>query len=216
MTLLTAVLLFPSLKAGDFWDYRMTSRFTNADTDLTNEESLRIRVEKVEQKAIQLVFVQKLTATIVDGQRIPTDPKAAPSERKWTLFPLGSVAYSPPERGQVEGVFQRVLRALRERDVARGDWVSEFVDETDYLSPGAVAVVRSFQNKVRVDQFTYRVKNQPRVVGTAIWSPKLPFPELLKLRIPKTRMPGGTEDVACELDLKFVPPPEKKLQTGNR
>jgi hypothetical protein len=216
MTLIAALVLLPTLKEGQFWDYSLTSRFTNADTDLANEESLRIRVDKVETKAIQLTFIQKLVATSVDGHRIVTDVKAAPSERKWTLFSSGSVAYSPSERGPVEGVFQRVLRSVRERDSDRGDWTSEFMDETESVTAGAVAVVRSVQNKIRVDQITYRTKSQPKIVGTAIWHPKLPFPELLKLRIPKTRMQGGTEEVACDLEMKFVPPPEKKLQTANR
>lgn len=216
MTLIAALVLLPSFKEGQIWSYSLTSRFSNADTDLANEESLRIRVDKVEPKAIQLTFVQKLIATSVDGQRILTDSKAAPSERKWTLFTTGSVAYSPPERGPVEGVFQRVLRSIRERDSDRGDWVSEFMDETESMTAGAVAVVRSAQNKIRVDQIIYRAKGQPKIVGTAIWNPKLPFPELLKLRIPKTRMQGGTEDVACDFEMKFVPPPEKKLQTANR
>ena len=214
MTLLAVLIFFPTLKEGQVWDYTLTSRFTNTDTDLTNEESLRIRVDKVEPKAIQLTFVQKLAATIVDGQRIPTDVKAAPSERKWTLLPTGSVAYSPPERGHVEGVFQRVLRSIRDRDIDRGDWISEFMDETDSMTSGAVAVVRSFQNRIRIDQYTYRESNRPRIRGTAIWNSKLPFPELLKLSFQKTRMPGGTEDVACEMELKFIPPPEKKLQTS--
>ncbi|MEI7576537.1 MAG: hypothetical protein WCK51_06565 [Armatimonadota bacterium] len=216
MTLIAALVLLPVMKEGQFWDYTLTSRFTNADTDLANEESLRIRVDKVEPKAIQLTFVQKLIATSVDGQRIVTDYKAAPSERKWTLFSNGSVAFSPPERGPVEGIFQRVLRSIRDRDSDRGDWISEFMDETESMTAGAVAVVRSVHNKIRVDQITYRAQSQPKIVGTAIWNAKLPFPELLKLRIPKTRMQGGTEDVACDLELKFVPPPEKKLQTANR
>jgi hypothetical protein len=214
MTLLAALVLFPTLKEGQFWDYTLTSRFTNTDTDLTNEESFRIRVDKVEPKAIQLTFVQKLSATIVDGQRIPTDLKAAPSERKWTLLPTGSVAYSPAERGQVEGVFQRVLRSIRDRDFDRGDWVSEYMDETESMTSGAVAVVRSYQNRIRIDQISYRESGRQRISGTAIWNSKLPFPELLKLRFPRTRMPGGTEDVACDLELKFVPPPEKQLQTA--
>lgn len=216
MTLLAAVLLFPSLKAGEFWDYRMTSRFTNADTDLTNEESLRIRVDKVEPKAIQLVFVQKLTATLVDGQRIPTDPKAAPSERKWTLLPSGEVSFSPPERGQVEGVFQRILRGLRSRDIDRGDWVSEFMDETAVMGSGVVAVVRSYQDKVRIDEISYRAKDIPRVTGFALWNAKLPFPELMRITFLKTRMPGGTEPVTCDLELKYLPPKEKKLQSADR
>lgn len=216
MILLAALVLFPTLKEGQFWNYTLTSRYTNADTDLTNEESLRIRVDKVEAKAIQLTFVQKLTATIIDGQRISTDTKAAPSERKWTLLPSGSVAYSPAERGPVEGVFQRVLRAVRDRDTDRGDWVSEYMDETESITAGAVAVVRSLTNRVRVDQITYRAKNQPKIVGTAIWNSKLPFPELLRLRIPQTRMQGGTEDMACNLELKFVPSAEKQLQSAYR
>lgn len=216
MTLLVALVLLPVIKEGQVWDYTLTSRFTNADTDLANEESLQIKVDKVEPKAIQLTFFQKLIATSLDGHRILTDVKASPSERKWTLFPNGSVAYSPPERGPVEGVFQRVLRSIRERDSDRGDWISEFMDETESMTPGAVAVVRSMQSKIRIDQITYRTKGQPKIVGTAIWNSKLPFPELLRLKIPKTRMQGGTEDVACVFEMKFVPPSEKKLQTANR
>jgi hypothetical protein len=216
MTLIAALVLFPTLKEGQFWDYTLTSRFTNADTDLTNEESLRIRIDRVEPKAIQLSFIQKLVATIVDGQRSPTDLKAAPAERKWTLLPSGSVAFSPTERGAVEGVFQRVLKSIRDRDIDRGDWVSEYMDETESMSSGAVGVVRNYQNRIRIDQISYRESNKPRVSGTAIWNAKLPFPELLKLRIPSCRMQGGIEDVACDLTMKFVPPPEKKLQTTNR
>lgn len=216
MTILAALLLFPDVKDGQFWDYSLTSRYQNSDTDLTNEETLRIRVDKTDNKAIQLTFVQKLAATLVDGNRIPTDAKAAPSERKWSLLPEGRVAYSPPERNQVEGVFQRVLKAVRERDQDSGDWVSEFMDETESLRPAAVAVVRRTQNKVRMDEITYRMKDQAKISGFALWNSKLPFPELMRIAIPKTHMPGGTDVVSCDVELKYIPPKEKKLQTDRR
>lgn len=206
MMLVASLILIPKLKGGETWTYSLTSTFQAQEFTQSSRESVKISVVKVSETDLQVRWTQKLESTTLDDVTIPTDGNAKPAERTWTFHPSGRVVFTEFERNTQEGMLQRIFRAIFERDSSGGDWVTSFEDETAFLQPAAIGVLRETKNKVRLDTFSYRQADGSKSLGQAVWHPKLLFPELLTLTIPRTKLPGGTDWGQSKVELRYIPP----------
>lgn len=200
--------LSDQLAIGQKWSYVLTWHFYSNDIDMTDEESFDVEVSKVLPDSTTLKISQKLTASIVDKQRIPTDPKALPATKEWALSPTGSVAFMPNGRYGLESKFYRILKGILpapKGDLVRdSDWVVNYEDD-GFGVPKANLSTRLDKKLKDTDEFVtfYREKLGTNGIGRFIRSKKMPFPSYLEMKFLNTKMSGGTDVVSCDLTMKL-------------
>jgi hypothetical protein len=211
-TLACALILSDKLVVGQKWHYLVTWHFTAKDIDLTDEESFDVEVTKVLVDSITLKVSQKLTASIVDNTKIPTDPKAVPAVHEWALTSNGSVAFQPLARFPLEQRVYRILKGIL--PAPKGDeprdeaWKLEYPDDGLGMPQSRLkAWFVKPEKDTKEFGLTYQEKAGTNGTGRFIRTEKFPLPTLLEVKFLNTRMQGGTDTVDC--DLKMTLKPEK-------
>ena len=195
---------------GQKWHYDLTWHFTNKEIDLTDEESFDVEVTAVKIDSVTLRVSQKLVASIVDSQRILTDPKAVPSVHEWALASNGSVAFMPNSRFSLESRLFRILKGIMPEpkgDLSRiGDWTVELPDDGLGM-PMARLNVSGTKTTKESSEFAlrYREKNGTNGAGTFVRRTKTPLPANLVIHFTNTKMSGGSDIVDCDLTMKLKP-----------
>jgi hypothetical protein len=193
---------------GQKWHYTLTWHFYSQDIDMTDEESFDIEVSKVLPDSTSLKISQKLTASIVDNQRFPTDPKAAPTSKEWALSPTGSVAYMPNARFPLESRVFRILRSILpapKGDLPRNEnWKLDFEDDGLGMTQSKLQAwyVKTMKDSKEF-AVSYLEKNGTNGAGRFVRTEKIPFPSLLEIKFTNTKMSGGTDIVDCDLVMKL-------------
>ena len=193
---------------GQKWHYTLTWHFYSQDIDMTDEESFDIEVSKVLPDSCTLKISQKLTASIVDNQRFPTDPKAAPASKEWVLSPTGSIAFMPNARFPLESRIYRILKSILpapKGDPPRNEnWKLDFEDDGLGMSQSKL---QSWYVKTMKDSkefaISYLEKNGTNGAGRFVRTEKCAFPTLLEVKFTNTKMSGGTDIVSCDLVMKL-------------
>ena len=199
-------------KVGQKWQYVLTWHYTNKEINSTDEESFDVEVTKVFPESVTLKISQKLTATLFDGNRIPTDPKAVPAVSQWALSPTGSVAFMPNGRFGLENRFYRILKGIL--PAPKGDpdrdktWVIEYPDDGQGMPQSRLRGLLTKSGDLW-KEFTlaYREKDGTNGIGKFVRLDKQVFPSRLEVKFTNTKMPGGTDVVDC--DFKMAPKAEK-------
>lgn len=193
---------------GQKWLYTLTWHFYSQDIDMTDEESFDIEVSKVLQESSTLKISQKLTASIVDNQRFPTDPKAAPASKEWALSPTGSIAFMPNARFPLESRVYRILKCILpapKGDPPRNEnWKMNFEDDGLGMTQSRLQAwyVKTMKDSKEF-AVSYLEKNGTNGAGRFIRTDKIPFPSLLEIKFTNTKMSGGTDIVDCDLVMKL-------------
>ncbi len=193
---------------GQKWLYTLTWHFYSQDIDMTDEESFDIEVSKVLQESSTLKISQKLTASIVDNQRFPTDPKAAPASKEWALSPTGSIAFMPNARFPLESRVYRILKCILpapKGDPPRNEnWKMDFEDDGLGMTQSRLQAwyVKTMKDSKEF-AVSYLEKNGTNGAGRFIRTEKIPFPSLLEIKFTNTKMSGGTDIVDCDLVMKL-------------
>ena len=193
---------------GQKWLYTLTWHFYSQDIDMTDEESFDIEVSKVLQESSTLKISQKLIASIVDNQRFPTDPKAAPASKEWALSPTGSIAFMPNARFPLESRVYRILKCTLpapKGDPPRNEnWKMNFEDDGLGMTQSRLQAwyVKTMKDSKEF-AVSYLEKNGTNGAGRFIRTDKIPFPSLLEIKFTNTKMSGGTDIVDCDLVMKL-------------
>lgn len=207
-TLACCLAFGDKLTVGQKWHYVVTWHFYSKenDIDLTDEELFDVEVSKVLPDSATIKVSQKLTASIVDNMRIPTDSKAVPAVRDWALATNGSVAFQPLARFPLEQRVYRILKGILpapKGDPERiEDWKINFED--DGLGMPQSSLRAWFVKTVKdTNEFGvgYVEKGGTKGVGTFVRSAKAPFPTVLEIKFSNTKMSGGTDVVDCDLKM---------------
>ena len=198
------------LVVGQKWSYTLTWHFKNKEIDTTDEESFIIEVTKVLPESSTIQVSQKLLATLIDGNRIPTDIKAAPAKSEWALFPNGAIAFMPDGRFGLESRFYRILKGILPEPVGDPsrdrEWSLDMPDDGQGLPKAALAANLSKRTKEGRDYFlSYREANGTNGLGRFVRPEKGPFPSILEIHFTNTKMPGGTDVVNCDFTMKLNP-----------
>ena len=193
---------------GEKWQYLLTWHYFGKDINTTDEESFDVEVTKVFPESVTLKVSQKLTATILDEQRIPTDPKAVPATHEWALSPSGSVAFMPNARFGLESRFYRILKGVMPEP--KGDTVRDQEWTIEYADDGLgmpLARLRSQFSKALKDGkeylVGYREQNGTNGIGRFVRAEKTPFPSYLEMKFTNTKMQGGTDTVDCDFTMRL-------------
>lgn len=198
------------LTVGQKWEYVLTWHFKNKEIDSTDEESFNVEVTKTSKDSTTIQVSQKLEATLFDGNRVPTDPKAAPAKNDWALFGNRAIAFMPNARFPLESRFYRILKNVMPEpkgDPSRDrEWTIDFPD--DGVSMPASALMARYNKRTKEGSiffFSYRENGGVSATGQFIRNEKTLFPSLLEAHFTNTRMPGGTETVDCDFTMKLNP-----------
>ncbi len=202
-------LVADQMTVGQKWPYVLTFHYTAKDIDITEEESFNVEVTAVRNESATIQVSQLLTASIVDGQRFPTDTKAVPARHEWALFPNGAVAFMPEGRFGLENRLFRVLKAILPEP--KGDpsreksWTVDYPDDGKGMPIGALSArfVKSIKDD-REYQFSYREMKGTDAFGRFVRKAKSPFPSLIEAKFTRTQMQGGTDIVDCDFTMKLV------------
>ena len=193
---------------GAQWHYILTWHYTGKDIDTTDEESFDVEVVNQYGLSMTLKVSQKLTATLFDDQRIPTDSKAAPSINRWALSPTGSVAFMPNARFALESRVYRILKGVMPEP--KGDplrlkeWTIEYADDGLGMPQSRLMVRSTGPNKEGAGfAIIYREKSGTNGSGQCTRTEKVPFPTTLTMKFSNTKMPGGTDIVDCDFSMKL-------------
>lgn len=193
---------------GQKWSYILTWHYVGDGIDSTDEEQLNVEVAKVFGQSITLKVSQKLSATILGDERIPTDPKAAPDVKEWALSTNGSVAFMPNARFGLESRFYRILKGIMpepQGDPSRDkEWTIDYADNGQGI-PKSRLGARLVKTAKDGNEYwlNYREKSGSNGTGRFIRTEKTPFPTLLEVHFTNTKMPGGTDPVDCDLAMKL-------------
>ena len=193
---------------GQKWHYMLTWRFTGNGINMTDEESFDVEVTKVYPQSRTLRVSQLLTASIVDGQRIPTNPKIVPATHDWALSPTGSVAFMPNARFGLESRVYRILKGIMPEpkgDPSRErEWTIEYPDDGLGMPQSRL---KGFFAKADNDSsefsLIYRERQGTNGAGRFVRTKKIPFPSLLEVKFTNTKMQGGTDVVDCNFEMKL-------------
>jgi hypothetical protein len=176
--------------------------------DLTNEENFDVDVTKVLPESVTLKITQRLAATILDGQRIPTDPKAVPAAHDWAISLTGSMAFMTEGRYGLESRLYRLLKGILPEpkgDSPRANnWKVEFAD--DGLGMPAASLIAAPVKPTkdgRLFSVMYREMNGTNGVGTFERTDKSPFPSHIDIHFTNTKMSGGTDIVNCDFSMNL-------------
>lgn len=207
-------ILGDKLAVGQKWGYTLTWHFKNKEIDSIDEESMIVEVTKVLPESATIQISQKLLATIIDGNRIPTDPKAAPAKVEWSLFPNGALAFMTDGRFALESRVYRILKAILPEpkgDLSRDTtWTIDFPEDGSGLPKAALAARETKRVKEGRDYFlSYREVNGTNGLGRFVRDEKKPFPVILEVHFSNTKIPGGTDVVDCDFTMRLKPGPDK-------
>jgi hypothetical protein len=205
-TLACTLAFADKLIVGQKWHYLVTWHFTAKDIDLTDEESFDVEVSKVLADSTTLKVSQKLTASIVDNNRIPTDPKAVPAVHEWALTPNGSVAFQPLARFPLEQRVYRILKGVL--PAPKGDeprdetWKLEYPDDGLGMPQSRLKAWLVKPGRATKEfGLIYQEKVGTNGTGRFIRTEKFPLPTLLEVKFLNTRMQGGTDIVDCDFTM---------------
>ena len=207
-TVACTLALADNLAVGQKWHYVQTWHFVGQGIDMTDEENFDVEVSKVLTGSVTLKVTQRLTATILDGQRIPTDSKAVPAVHQWALSPTGSIAFMPDGRYGLESRVYRVLKGILPEpkgDPSRAtNWSLMFPDDGLGM-PLAKLEGALLKPTKEGSQFTlsYREKIGTNGVGTFERTEKSPFPTHIDIHFTNTKMSGGTDIVNCDFAMNL-------------
>ncbi len=201
------------LVIGQKWEYTLSWHFKSKEIDSTDEESFIVEVTKVSKDSSTIQISQKLLATLFDGNRIPTDPKAAPAKNDWALFENRAIAFMTNARFPLESRFYRILKSIMPEpkgDPSRDrEWTIDFPDDGNGMPASALSARHNKRTKEgNIFFFSYHENGGVNAMGQFIRNEKTLFPSLLEAHFTNTRMPGGTETVDCDFTMKLNP--EKK------
>ncbi len=208
VALLLALADRPAL--GQKWSYLLTWHFVGDGIDTTDEESFDVEITKVFPDSVTLKVSQKLTATIIEDQRIPTDPKAVPTTKDWALSSTGSVAFMPNARFGLESRLFRILKGIlpapKGEAIRDKDWEVQYEDDGVGM-PKATFGTRLDKKVKEGEEFVavYREKLGTNGIGRFVRSEKMPFPSLLEMKFLNTKMSGGSDFVNCDFVMKLKP-----------
>lgn len=207
-SLVCLISLIDQPTLGQKWHYDLTWHFHNKEINLTDEESFDVEVAKVKADSVTLKVSQKLVSSIVEDQRILTDPKAVPTTHEWALSSSGSVAFMPNARFSLESRLFRILKGAMPEptgDPARtADWTVEFADDGLGM-PLARLNVSATKVSKETSEFglRYREKNGTYGTGSFVRRVKTPFPSYVEVHFTNTTMSGGTDIVNCDFVMKL-------------
>ena len=195
---------------GQKWQYDVMWHFSNKELNLTDEESLEVEVTKVRSDSTTIKVSQKLVASIFDGQRVPTDPKAVPSAHEWALSPTGSVAFMPVARFGLESRVYRILKGILPEpkgDPSRSTaWEIMFAEDGQGMPEGKLKAAFVDSTKEGMNfKVRYREDGGTTGLGKFTRKEKMPFPSQLEMHFTNTRMSGGTDVVDCDFSMTLKP-----------
>jgi hypothetical protein len=209
--LVCLVVLPVQLSVGQAWSYQLIWHFVGKDIDITEEEAFDVSVTKVLKESVTAKISQKLTASLYDGQRFPTDPKAVPAVHEWAFSPTGSVAFMPNARFGLESRFFRLLKGVL--PAPKGDplrdqqWTLEYPDDGLGIEMGRLrGRILKGEDKWTDFSVSYRENGGTSGFGKFSRAKEMLFPQNLEFHFSNTKMQGGTDVVDCDLTMKLREP----------